>query len=150
MLNKRISDLKRAEENDNGCYVNGNHSVDLIKGCYPPTRYTCSGCELSMKCLLAGHQITHEEARKENRGCYTRRRFVIFRYHGSTCLQLDRHLDTLQDFGYWGYSVTTSRAIRWYLEALAERGYIAPMHIEPAIKHFKQRKAKDRQVYICH
>lgn len=64
----------------------------------------------------------------------------MFKYHGSLCLTFDVTQNRVNDWGYWGYSVTTSRAIRWYVEALADHHYIAFSQIEEIINFFKKRK----------
>ena len=102
-----------------------------------------------MKCLLAGKQLNPPSAERLKKHCYTRRRFVQFSYHHSVCLQFDLVSKEMTDNGYWGHSVTTSRAIRWYIEALAARQYIPHHHVEKAISFFRKarKEGRDAQVY---
>jgi len=137
--NKRSDDFRRAAANKNGKFRNRNHTIKFFDGCRPPNFSSCKHCELALRCA-AGKRVTVPEARDHQRECYTGRRYIDFSYHGSICLRYDIFTGKMSDLGMWGYSETTSRAIRWYVEALVDNGYIAPKHLEPALKWFKKKE----------
>lgn len=75
------------------------------------------------------------------RPCWEEQRFVEFYYHGSCCLVYDTQTGAVSDLGMYGYSVTTTRAIRWYLEAVADNyaNGLTGDRIGEIMKHFKKR-----------
>lgn len=101
--------------------LNGNHRIAITSGRQAPFPDLCKNCPNHLACF-AGHQ--DEALRRDGewmlRPCWEERRFVEFYYHGSCCLIYDMLTGAVSDLGMYGYSVTTTRSIRWYLEAVAE------------------------------
>lgn len=101
--------------------INGNHRIAITAGRRAPAPDQCKGCPNHLACF-AGRQ--DEALRRDGewmlRPCHNERRFVEFYYHGSCCLVYDIQTGAVSDLGMYGYSVTTTRSIRWYLEAVAD------------------------------
>lgn len=76
------------------------------------------------------------------RPCWEEQRFVEFYYHGSCCLVYDVQTGAVSDLGMYGYSVTTTRSIRWYLEAVADNyaNGLTGECISEIMKFFKKRR----------
>ena len=138
--NKRCDDLRVALQR--GHCSNGNHSIKIGEGVVQKNVH-CQGCPDSLRCFLVGKTIDVQEAMQKNYPCVDDRRYLLFHYHGACCITFDRKTKKVNDHGYWGYSVTTSRSIRWYLEALFYHGFIdAQQTVEDAIKFFKKRPSQ--------
>lgn len=136
--NKRCHDLRHAL--DKGSYSNGNHMINTGAGLIQDA-VRCQNCPDNFRCFLAGKTIDPYDAIHKNYPCVDERRYIQFHYHGSCCITFDRRQKRVNDWGYWGYSVTTSRSIRWYLEALLYEGFIdSSQTVEDAIKFFKKRR----------
>lgn len=101
----------------------------------------CQRCPDSLRCFLVGKTIDVNEAIAKHYPCVEQRQYIFFHYHGACCLTFDQKLKRVNDWGYWGYSITTSRSIRWYLEALLYHDFIdSQQTVEDAIKYFKKRR----------
>jgi hypothetical protein len=133
--NKRCDDLHVALAQ--GHCSNGNHRITAGEGITHGE--WCQTCEDSLRCFLAGKMIDVQEAVNKKRPCVQQAQFIYFYYHNALCLTFDKQRRRVNDWGYWGYSVTTSRSIRWYIEALAYHDFIPYDTVEPAITFFKKR-----------
>lgn len=135
--NKRCSDLRVALQR--GRCTNGNHTIVAGEGILQRAEW-CQACPDSMRCFLVGNTVDVQEAVDKKYPCIQQQRYIFFKYHGACCLTFDQQTQRLNDWGYWGYSVTTSRSIRWYVEALVDSNLIPPDRAEPAIEFFKKRR----------
>lgn len=136
--NKRCDDLRVALSR--GHCSNGNHMIKIGEGVIQKNDW-CQGCPESLRCFLVGKTIDVQEALQKAYPCIDDKRYILFHYHGACCITFDCKTKQINDHGYWGYSVTTSRSIRWYLEALFYHGFIdAQQTVEDAIAYFKKRK----------
>lgn len=130
----RTNDLKQALTC--GLKINGNHRTEVITRTPPPLEEACPVCPLRLVCTSVGP----ERNRHPGRHCQT----VItakFFYHGTCCLTFDERERTLDDHGYWGYSITTSRAIRWYVQALWDNDLLYDVKdVERSLLYFRKRK----------
>ena len=142
--NKRCDDLKVALLR--GECSNGNHRIKTGEGVLQRDTW-CQPCPDSLRCFLVGRTIDVHEAIAKKYPCVNDRKYIFFYYHGACCLTFDRDGCRVNDWGYWGYSITTSRAIRWYLVALRWHGFINHQDtIEAAVKFFKQKdRGRDAQ-----
>jgi hypothetical protein len=148
----RTRDLRKALHSQNGHCRNGNHQVTVDEPLWPqsgfPDLQKCATCELLLACNSAGDaqppdhlfssQGSATEAEIAKYPClrYTRR--IRFYYHRTCCIEVDVNARELIDHGTYGYSVTTSRAIRWYLQALRDEGYLSSSRVEELLKIFKK------------
>lgn len=139
--NKRIDDLEKAMRKPNGIHSNGNHTVRIIDGLrdFDPVDASCKACEHNLACMA--DKRPHESTlHTGGLPCVVQHGAIVFSYHGSDCLRFRTHTKEVTDHGMWGYSVTTSRAIRWYLEALFYFGHIdSQARVEELITLFKKR-----------
>jgi hypothetical protein len=69
---------------------------------------------------------------------YTRR--IRFYYHGTCILTYDVQSQRVTDHGTYGWSVTTSRALRWDLGALCDESYISPQRREEIYKEMRKNQ----------
>lgn len=136
-MNKRVDDLRKALAV--GAHSNGNHTIIAGDGLKQDAKW-CRDCPVNMRCFLIGQKIDIAMASANRYPCVRQAKTLIFKYHGATCLVFDVLENRVNDWGYWGYSVTTSRAIRWYVEALVELDYIEFGRSEEIINFFKKRK----------
>jgi hypothetical protein len=136
--NARCRDLKQAL--DKGKFRNRNHLIKVSPEIVQQNAW-CQTCPESMNCFLAGKTIDLDRALQKGYPCVSHQGYIFFSYHDSCVLTFARAPLRVNDWGYWGYSVTTSRSIRWYLDALAHHGFITPKSVEAAIEFFKKRRA---------
>lgn len=134
--NARCEDLRKALTS--GTYKNKNHYISVAPGVQKDAAW-CQSCPDGLRCFLVGKSIDIREAVTKQYPCVKQQKYILFRYHGAACLVFDTDANKMNDWGYWGYSITTSRAIRWYVEALADNGFIQPNQVEPALTFFKAR-----------
>jgi hypothetical protein len=138
--NKRCDDLAVALSR--GQCGNGNHRIKTGEGVLQRDTW-CQPCPDSLRCFLVGRTVDIQEAIAKKYPCVATRRFILFYYHGSCCLTFDTQTKRVNDWGFWGYSITTSRSIRWYLEALLWHNYIDMQQtVEDAIKFFKKDRIR--------
>jgi hypothetical protein len=106
---------------------------------FNPAQPGCANCELNLDCLR-GKEINAHTAHLDRRACAIDNNLIHFQYHATVCLTYDCTQQRITDHGQYGRSVSTSRAIRWYLEALQENSII-PYHVDTGalVKTFKDR-----------
>jgi len=146
MPNRRIDDL--AEALIKGEKQNGNHRIVCTPGPFYPDMERCAPCDRSLGCLALG-RVLFDKAQPltAKRPCIADGPTIHFYYHGTLCLSCASHIVT--DHGMWGHSVTTSRSIRWYLEALFSQGYIdSRTRVDELCHHFKKRPAEEASHWI--
>jgi hypothetical protein len=143
--NKRIDDLEKAMRKPNGIHSNGNHTVRIIDGLrdFDPARESCKQCEHNLSCLA--DKRPHESILHTSQlPCVVEEGAIVFSYHGTDYLKFQTHTKQITDYGYWGFTVTTSRSIRWYLEALFYFGHLdSQATVEELITTFKKRTLKE-------
>ncbi len=140
MRNKRIDDLARALRTGEDVH-NKNHTTMIRDGtrAFDATHPDCIHCELNLVCL-SGKEINWFTANTYKRACATGRCLIQFQYHATVCLTYDRMQNRVTDHWQYGRSVTTSRSIRWYLEALQENNVIPySVDIDALLKIFRTR-----------
>lgn len=142
VTNARASDMRRALEK--GEHHNKNHRVVVTPTMEPSTEW-CPSCPESMRCFLADRRIPVQQAIDNKYPCMLRERQVLCFYHDSLILGFNSHTNIVNDYGFWGYSITTNRAIRWYVEALADNDMIPLGAVEPAINYFRRRHHNPEQ-----
>ncbi|MHC4621184.1 MAG: hypothetical protein ACYTEQ_25840 [Planctomycetota bacterium] len=146
--NKRIDDLKEALEK--GKKRNGNHFITCTGGLEFPDMERCKDCDLNLGCLAVGHvphMTSHGVSR--HRPCLIHGPAIRFYYHDSLCLSFSQFSKLVTDHGMWGYSVTTSRSIRWYLEALRYEGLIcSQVRVDELCKQFKNRPSEEADQWV--
>ena len=135
---QRNKELRTALEK--GRASNGNHSIELEEGIVKKPSY-CRLCPMWSSCYIGDKTPTLTEAHAQKYACIKENK-LTFRYHGSKVLVFDMHQHRLNDFGFWGYSMSTSRSITWYLHALEDTGLIAPIMRNDAAAFFRKRKDK--------
>jgi hypothetical protein len=150
-LTRRIAELRTAL--DKGSVADGNHAIEIDTGVVQHESY-CRHCPMSVSCYLGGEIVTFAEAAKMDYAC-VKKKTILFRYHGATVLKFDVSAKTLDDSGYWGYSVSTSRALGWYIQALVELDLVPPNKAHAAVAFFRGRKdqvnhrTNDLPVFQC-
>ena len=150
----RTADLRKASNGRSGTVPgcrNGNHFTVVKPGTAPviDAEGYCRGCVHNLECVLGGRVISYGQATQENMPCVNGKNHRIeFYYHDTLCLTFNLNTNEVLDHGLWGHSVTTSRAIRWYLGALAEEGHIWPMHVDECAKLSKKNKGGDDKVLM--
>lgn len=149
--NKRIDDLKEALRN--GKKRNRNHYIVCTGGPEFPDMERCKDCDLNLSCLAKGHvphatmHGTHDLSAQ--RPCIAQGATIRFYYHDTLCLSYNQMSKLVTDHGMWGYSVTTSRSIRWYLEALFHEGFIdSQARINELCKTFKVRPHEEADQWL--
>jgi len=141
--NIRSDDLNRAMHSATHRYVNGNHCIEIKEAqrAFDPTQETCKHCSLSARCF--GHQVGLTLALKNKCGCIAQKARIEFRYHESLCLAYECSQNRITDEGMWGYTVTTTRSISWYLDALVDHGFINEEQPAKLKKLFKKRNSSE-------
>jgi hypothetical protein len=151
----RTKDLRQARNSAHGSCTNGNHRTEIDEPLWPQAGYPdmqrCQGCALWLLCNTAGepkppselfgspHVDISLEQEIAKYPCLRFTKRIRFYYHGTCCIELDVRNRKITDHHKYGYSVTTSRAIRWYLEALNDEGYLASRtQVDTLIKAFKK------------
>lgn len=151
-MNKRIDDLHEALAT--GSKRNGNHLIRLREGPHFPDAERCADCNLNLSCLAIGHIPTRSVSTPQplniqSRPCIAYGETIEFFYHDSLCLSFNTMSKVVTDHGMWGYSVTTSRSIRWYLEALYYEQYIGSQtHVDELCKLFKKRTYEEADQWV--
>lgn len=135
-LKRRLAEFDRAM--NHGHAACGNHTLKVEESVIQQAWY-CSTCPMSASCYFGGQIVDFSTASKAGYPCVQNKN-VAFMYHGATVLVFDFHKRTLNDNGYYGYSVSTSRALSWYIAVLVERDFIAPSKAHAAIAFFRGRK----------
>lgn len=127
---------------------NGNHFITVDdSGPEFPDMHRCNNCDRKLACLAMG-QVT-EVPIPNTAPCVVSGRTIRFYYHDTLCLSFNIMNKLVTDHGYWGYSVTTSRSIRWYLEALFSHGYIdSGYDVDRLCKLFKKRSGKEAELWV--
>jgi hypothetical protein len=147
--NKRVDDFKAALAN--GKKRNGNHFITVSEeGPEFPDELLCKDCDRILACL-ALKQASGDVVLDQTcvRPCLTQGRTARFYYHDTLCLSFNMMNNLVTDHGYWGYSVTTSRSIRWYLEALYYEGYIdSQASVDRLCKLFKTRSYEEADQWV--
>jgi hypothetical protein len=116
----------------------GSEFPDVVK---------CNGCDRKLACL-AMDQVTDVPIPSTS-PCIVEGRMIRFYYHDTLCLSFNMMSKLVTDHGYWGYSMTTSRSIGWYLEALFECGFINTMHdVNRLRKLFRNREGKEAELWV--
>ena len=118
--NPRSADLAEMLRRGRTHYTNKNHSIDLLYGLRDPDTLLCHGCPLSLACLSGQRNDAHILHSVPVYPCETADSLVKFTYHISVCFTVDLTNKRVTDHGMYGFSVSTSRAIRQYLDAARE------------------------------
>lgn len=141
--NARSDDLERAIHSSTHRYTNGNHRTEIkdTQRAFDPTQETCKHCLLSVRCF--GQQVDLTWALENKCGCVTQKTRIEFYYHESLCLTYECPQNRITDHNMWGYSVTTSRSIGWYLDALVDHGFINEEQPAELKRLFKQRSSSE-------
>lgn len=124
--------------------VNGNHIVELAYSFAPPSFELCNGCKYALQCLSSEQMDTHTIL-NEHMPCVYPMQDVKFYYHETVCLVFNKVNVRVHDDFMYGYSVTTSKNIRYYLEALEDNFEYLKLNrykIETIIKIFRADKEK--------
>jgi len=149
MRNARIGDLAKALRTGKDVH-NKNHTTMVRDGtrAFDAAHSDCVHCELNLVCL-GGKEINWFTANADKRACATGRCLIQFQYHATVCLTYDRMRNRVTDHWQHGRSVTTSRSIRWYLEALQENDVIPyGVDINEVLKVFKMRSEEKGEGWI--
>lgn len=134
--NKRVDDLRVAMSNSSGEQRNGNHRTVVNPGTPIPDVTLCHDCSRMLYCITKGVSLPDTPERP----CTQVGLVFKFHYHDSCCLTFTTRPKQITDHGMWGYSVTTSRSIRWYLEALYYHHYLDSQEtVNELCKTFKKR-----------
>jgi len=134
----RTRDLRQALRSRKGECKNGNHRTEIDDPIVPvpgyPDLQKCEGCELLLKCNSSGvagppWQSSRDREAPDNQPleyyrCLRETKRIRFYFHGTCCVELDIKAQRVTDHSTYGWSVSTGRAIRWYLEALDDENYI--------------------------
>ena len=123
----------------------GNHRIEVADGWghrpgYPDMTL-CASCDLMLACTVQDKpqtppiynaQFPPSPQTADNtplpddiRDCQRKSQRIRFFYHDTCCLEIDIEVHMITDHGTSGWSVTTGRAISWYLDALVDCGYVA-------------------------
>jgi len=144
--NARVEDLRAALTCQNGIWNNGNHCTQVSPGVRTPDVSMCHECPRMLYCINLG--TTQPDT--PDRPCTQIGLIFKFSYHGTVCLTYTTRPRQVTDHGYWGYSVTTSRAIRWYLEALMHHRYLDSQEtVNQLCKTFKKRHSTPNNGWIA-
>jgi hypothetical protein len=127
--------------------IHGNHSITWEDAFNDPSPHRCKTCLNHLACFSGRQEEAIQRHRKEKKltdlPCYNPHRFLVFTYHSSICLVYDTLTHAITDNHLWGYTSSTSRAIRWYLNALADHfpeAKLTAATIEEFITCFKHNK----------
>ena len=143
----RTRDLEKALRAQNGTCKNGNHLTEVTPGvkAFDSESTACQMCSLSFRCMY--QQVDLSLVIEKGLPCIRAQGVIKFRYHGTICLTFDVANNRITDHGYWGYSITTTRAIGWYVNALSDLRFINNRDVRQIIeqlrKRAKQQTAKD-------
>ena len=149
-LDQLLRTVRESRYNSGNEITNGNHRIAREGGAIEPNATMCQPCSQSLYCFLAGKDLDFRQKEKDRTPCYREIKFIRFYYHGTCCLSYDMHKKTVCDHGKWGYSVTTSRSISWYLEALHDNFHdvwLGPDRAQELKKAFKKWKQGDGEVW---
>lgn len=138
LRSRELSEALRTGFAGNG----GNHSVVVTGAMRLPSwdkGTCCEGCDRRLVCLQQGEPPSVDTAQHERRGCHYPEGLIIFRYHGTDCLGYDHANKRITDYGLRGRSVTTGRAITWYLWAIADHCYITHKRADELAKKWSKR-----------
>ena len=130
--------------------TNNNHNISFSFGLERPDWELCTGCPHGLECNSGADHISvgHCRIDGERHGPHPYMGWdpiqygelkdlpccappdkggaILFEYHGSICTSFDRAGRRFTDMMMWGHSITTTRAIRWYIDALAWNSIITP------------------------
>jgi hypothetical protein len=124
MRNRRIDDLRKTLRTGRDVH-NKNHTTVIRNGvrAFDGAHPGCINCELNLVCL-SGRPVDHFQAHYDKRSCAVQNTVIQFQYYTTVCLSYDITQQHITDHWQYGRSVSTSRAIRWYIEALKENDVI--------------------------
>jgi len=140
MRNKRIDDLARALRTGKDTF-NKNHTTMVRDGvrAFDAAHPGCVNCELNLVCM-SGRAVDPHQAHYDKRSCAVENTVIHFQYHATVCLTYDITQQRITDHWKYGLSVTTTRSIRWYIEALKENDIIPyGFDTDALMKTFKMR-----------
>lgn len=107
----------------------------------------CAECDRKLACLAM--DCVTQVPIPNTAPCLTQGKTIRFYYHDTLVLSFNMMNKLVTDHGYWGYSVTTSRSIRWYLEALLYEDFInTRFDVDRLCKLFKQRPSEEANLWV--
>lgn len=152
---------------------NKNHDISLHFGLKRPDFKLCANCPRSLECHagpdnihvtwkdICGARYTPMPYSLDSglgiqgplpRGvlpCWEARATILFSYHGSLCSVFDRVGQRYTDMGMWGHTVTTNRAVRWYIDALRWNNLITAKEEMQILDWCRKKDRKSKNFEDC-